>query len=211
MTRKYEQHLRAESAQQTRQRILDALASCLREAPARPASIDQVARIAGVARPTIYLVFGSRAGLFGALAATLLERGRFGRMLEQSAHPDAREGLRRGIHATVEMYATERDLLRALISAGQLDADTVGGATKRMEQGRATGARSRAQRLADQHLLRPDVTIDDAASILYVLTSFDAFDLLYSGRNLTAARTADLLIASAEHSLCVPQVRSESA
>jgi AcrR family transcriptional regulator len=211
VTRKYEQHLRAESAQQTRQRILDALASCLREAPAQPVSIDQVARIAGVARPTIYLVFGSRDRLFGALAGELLERGGFGSMLEQSAHPDAREGLRRGIRATVEMYATERDLLRALISTGQLDADTVGGATKRMEQGRAIGARSRAQRLADQHLLRSDITIEDAASILYTLTSFDAFDLLYTGRELTVERVADLLVASVERSLCVPKVQSESA
>lgn len=202
MARKYEQRLRAESAQETRQRILDALAKCLREAPAKPVGIDQVAQIAGVARTTVYLVFGSRAGLFVALAMQLLERGGFGRMLEQSAHPDAREGLRRGIRATVEMYATERDLLRALISRGQLDADTVGGATERMEQGRAIGARHRAQRLADQYLLRPDVTVDDAASILCVLTSFEAFDLLYSGRELTVERVADLLVASAERSLC---------
>src|SRR5258708_35360620 len=98
-TRKYEQRLRAEAAAETRRRILDALYQRLREAPSEPVSVDRVARMAGVARSTVYLIFGSRSGLFLALSGDVLERGGFERMLREAAHPHAREGLRPGILA----------------------------------------------------------------------------------------------------------------
>ena len=71
--RRYEQRLRAEAAEETRRRILDALYDRLREAPADPVSVDEVARIARVARSTVYLVFGSRSGLFDALTEHLFQ------------------------------------------------------------------------------------------------------------------------------------------
>ena len=134
---KYEQRLRADAAAETRRRILDAVYQRLREAPSEPVSIDRIARMARVARPTVYLVFGSRAGLFEAVGADLQERGRFGRMLQAAAHPDAREALRGGICGAVKMYAAHRDVLRVLSSMALLDAAAVGGAIQRMEQGRA--------------------------------------------------------------------------
>ena len=75
----YNQRLRAESAAETRQRILDAVAERMRTAPTEPVSIDQVARLAKVARSTIYVVFGSRVGLFEAFAEDLLAAHRPGR------------------------------------------------------------------------------------------------------------------------------------
>ena len=71
MTRRYEQRLRAESVAATRRRILDAAHSLLRQAPAKPVSVDEVARNAAVVRSTVYTTFESRAGLFDALAAEL--------------------------------------------------------------------------------------------------------------------------------------------
>jgi hypothetical protein len=37
-----------------------------------------------------------------------------------------------------------------------------------------------------------------------VITSFDAFDLLYTGRNLPVDEIARLLVATAEHAVCRP-------
>jgi AcrR family transcriptional regulator len=201
-TRKYEQRLRADAAAQTRCRILDAVYQWLREAPSEPASIDRIARMARVARPTVYQVFGSRAGLFEAVGADLHERGGFSRMLQAAAHPDAREALCGGIRGVVEMYAAHRDVLRVLSSMALLDAAAVGGAIQRMEQGRAGGMARLAQRLADQQALRADVTAGQAADLLWLLTSFDSFDLLYTGRDLSSEETATTLIATAERSLC---------
>ncbi|MEU9885999.1 TetR/AcrR family transcriptional regulator [Sphaerisporangium sp. NPDC051011] len=201
-TRKYEQRLRAETAQETRRRILDAVYERLREAPSESVSIDRIARMARVARPTVYLVFGSRAGLFDAVGADLLERGGFDRMLQASAHSDARQGLRGGIRGIVEMYAAHRDVLRVLASMALLDAAAVGGAVRRMEQGRAAGMAHLARRLAEQEALRPDVTLEQATDVLWLLTGFDSFDLLYTGRSLPIEETATTLITTAERGLC---------
>ncbi|WP_188194176.1 TetR/AcrR family transcriptional regulator [Nonomuraea sp. SYSU D8015] len=200
-TRRYEQRLRAEAAQETRRRILDAVYQRLREAPSEPVSIDRIARMARVARPTVYLVFGSRAGLFDAVGADLLQRGGFDRMLQASAHPNAREALRGAIHAIVEMYAAHRDVWRVLQSMALLDAAAVGGAVQRMEQGRAAGMAELARHLDEQEALRPDVTLDQATDLLWLLTSFDSFDLLYTGRTLPLDQTATTLITTAERSL----------
>ncbi|MDX6328854.1 MAG: hypothetical protein QOI83_1237 [Streptomycetaceae bacterium] len=201
-TRKYEQRLRAEAAEDTRRRILDAVYERLREAPSEPVSIDRIAQMARVARATVYVVFGSRAGLFEAVGADLLQRGGFERILQAAAHPDAREGLRDEIRGIVEMYASHRDVLRVLSSMALLDAAAVGGAIQRMEEGRSSGMDHRVQRLADQGMLRPDVTADQAADLLWLLTSFDSFDLLYTGRGLSVGRVAKTLIMTAERSLC---------
>jgi AcrR family transcriptional regulator len=200
--RRYEQRLRAQTAEETRRRILDAVEERLREAPSQPISLDEVARRAGVARSTIYLVFGSRAGLFDALAVDLFERAGFDRVVAAVAHPDAREHLRGGIRGGVQVFARFRDVLRALFSMAMLDEEAVGGAVRRMEQGRAAGMARLAQRLAEQGILRPDVTVDEAADLLWLLTSFDAFDLLYTGRDMSVDDVADALIATAERSLC---------
>jgi hypothetical protein len=59
-----------------------------------------------------------------------------------------------------------------------------------------------AQRLADQDVLRPDVRVGEAANLLWLLTSFDAFDLLYTGRGMSVDDVAAALITTAERSLC---------
>ena len=74
MARAYEQTARAESAADTRRRIIDAVIDRLRKAPAERISVDAVARKAGVARSTVYLIFGSRAGLFDAVALEVYDR-----------------------------------------------------------------------------------------------------------------------------------------
>ncbi|HWT22227.1 MAG TPA: TetR/AcrR family transcriptional regulator [Solirubrobacteraceae bacterium] len=199
--RRYEQRLRAEAAEATRRRILDAVYTRLREAPSRPVSVDTVARMAGVARSTVYLVFGSRAGLFDALGDDLLKRAPYRRLVEATGLPDARESLRQGLRAATEMFAEDRDVARALYSMAALDAEAVGGAIERSEAERSRGMARVARRLAEQGFLRDDVTAQEAADVLWVLTSFDGFDLLYTGRGLGVEQVARTLTDAAERSL----------
>jgi AcrR family transcriptional regulator len=202
VTRRYQQRRRAEAAVQMRRRILDAVYEQLRAAPAEPISIDRIARAAEVARSTVYVAFGSRVGLFDALGEDLLKRAGFERMLRQSRQPDARESLRAGIHELAAMYAAERDVIRALVSMAQLDAEVFSGAIRRLEERRAHGMAELAGRLADYDQLRRDLDPEAAADALWLLTSFDAFDLLHTGRRLSTRRVADTLIAMAERAVC---------
>jgi AcrR family transcriptional regulator len=199
--RKYEQRLRAESADATRRHILDALERRLQEAPTQPISIEEVATSAGVARSTVYLIFGSRAGLFDALATDLWERAGLARLTEVVAHADAREHLRGGLRAGVAIFAAMRDAANALFSMSSLDPESVGGAMNRLEVRRWGGMLHLARRLAEQDVLRSDLTIEDAANVLWVLASFGSFDALYSGRGMSADEVADLLIDMAERAL----------
>ena len=159
MVRKYEQQIRAETAEETRRRILDAVAQRLRDAPAEPLSLDEVAKLARVARSTIYLIFGSRAGLFEAFTEDLLARTGRGDLTKAVAHEDARRHMRDGIAAACRMYAQDLPVYRVLFSMNHVDPASVGGAVERMEKNRAGGMAYLARRLAEDSVLRDDVTV----------------------------------------------------
>jgi hypothetical protein len=70
-----------------------------------------------------------------------------------------------------------------------------------VERGRAEGQGWLARRLAEEGHLHPDVTVEQAADILWVITSFETFDQLYTGRGLSEKETAARLVMMAERSL----------
>ncbi len=72
-TRTYESPLRAEQAQATRERILDALVKAMADGLAT-LSVAAVAREAGVSAQTVYRHFGSKAGLLEALGPYIGEK-----------------------------------------------------------------------------------------------------------------------------------------
>ncbi|HYY20266.1 MAG TPA: TetR/AcrR family transcriptional regulator [Thermoleophilaceae bacterium] len=200
-TRPYEQRARAEEAERTRMRIIEAVFTRLREAPAERVAIDQVAHMAGVARSTVYAIFGSRSGLFDAVGRELAARSGYARLLDAKHQPDAREHLRAGFRAASEMLAANRDIYRALRSMAQLDEQAVGGVVRRMDEERGRGMARLAGRLAEQGVLREGLSVEDAEHVLWVLTSFESFDALYTGRGLSTDRAVELLVDTAERAL----------
>ena len=205
MPRTYQQRAPAARADETRQRILDALYRRLEEAPHEPPSIERVAEMAGVARSTVYVVFGSRSGLFEAFADYLHHRAGFELVVAALQAPTAREHLRQGVRAGCETYASVRDVTRAVFSLGSLDPDAFAGALPLMEEDRSRGMRHLARRLAKEGLLRPGLGVDEAADMLWLVTSFDAFDMLFTGRGLPWPAVADRLVAIAEAAVCIPE------
>ena len=203
-SRKYEQRLRAESAEETRRRILDAVYERMRSAPARPISLAAVARDAPVARSTVYAIFGSRAGLFDALAQEVADRGGYDSLLDAVRNPDVRVTMAEGMRASVRMYAADRDVFRVLFSMAELDAEAVGGAVGRIDDERRAGMARLARRLRRAGLLRDGVSVELAAHTLWVLTSFDAFDLLHTGRGLDPDAVCEVLLEMAAGSLLAP-------
>jgi AcrR family transcriptional regulator len=199
--RSYRQVLRADTAEKTRQGILDTLYDRLREAPSQPISIDEIARRARVARSTVYLAFGSRSGLFDALTDRLLRGAGYERIIEAVQHPDARETLRGGLEGGVSMYAAHHDVFRVLNAMAKLDPAGVGQALARSEEERSRGMASVAKRLEERNLLRAGVTVEHAANVIWILASFDAYDLLATGRGLDPKEITRTLTDMAERAL----------
>jgi AcrR family transcriptional regulator len=200
-TRRYEQRARAEEADRTRRRIVDAALERLRDAPAEPVSMERIASMAGVARSTVYAIFGSRAGLFDAVGVELRSRGGYDRLVQASHDEDARAALRGGIRAASEMLAASRDSYRTLHSMARLDPAAVGGSVHRWEEERARAMARIAAQLHEQGHLRDGISVQEADDILWVITSFESFDLLYSGRGLPLDTVVERLTETAERAL----------
>ncbi len=198
--RQYVQRRRAETSQQTRERILGAAGASLRSGPLGAVKVDDIAREAGVARSTIYVLFGSRTELFDALAVDLLERGGFENLSTMFRLPDARTALIESLRAGTAIYATEPELARSIHTLAATDPDAAA-ALRRFEHGRWPGMRNLARRLAAQGYLRHDLARDEAAQILWILTSFLTFDQLFRERELSVADVADRLTTMAERTL----------
>ena len=184
MARAYVQDARAEAAATKRLQVLDAAIDMLASEALPRVTLEAVARRAGAARSTVYVMFGSRAGLFDAVARRLLERIGFDRLVAAVAAPEPLEAVRLAMHESVRLYAEQRDAARALWSWADLDTDAAG-AFAVLDGGRASGTAHLVGRLAAAGKLRPGVRPDEAADVLYMLTSFDTFDQLFTERQLT--------------------------
>jgi|SRR6187455_2836028 AcrR family transcriptional regulator len=203
--RQYVQRVRAESADATRRRILDAARATLERGPSGALRVDEVARAAGVSRSTVYVLYGSRAGLFDALGRHLRLEAGFDELIREFRRPDALEAMRGSQRAAVRMYAKMPELARAMFTMAAVDPDAVA-AVRAIEDGRRPGQAEIARRLAEQGYLRNGVSVDEATDILTVITSFQAFDELFNGGGLPAGVVADRLVAMAERSICRPDV-----
>jgi AcrR family transcriptional regulator len=214
-SRKYEQVLRAEAAEETRRRILDAVGQCLREAPTEQPSLGRVAELAKVSRSTIYADFGSRSGLFDAFVVDLWQRTGLGELGRAVQAANARDHLREGIRAASRMKGQELAVYRVLHAMDRLDPESAGGAVRHMEADRRAGMQSLAEHLDTDGELGEGITVEEAVDALWVLTSFESLDLLVTGRGLTVDEAIGTLVAMAERAVCrtsgVAATRSQDA
>ncbi|HWJ54101.1 MAG TPA: TetR/AcrR family transcriptional regulator [Propionibacteriaceae bacterium] len=207
--RPYRQRLRAESSALTRQRIIEAARQVLTTQPFHGFNISEVADLARVVRSTIYTVFGSREGLLRAVAQDMSERGGWERMREAFRDPDAWQAVRRNLEEGTRMIASEHSVALAITVLAAVDPDAAVVAAE-MDEVRLRGVRSLARRLGEQGYLRPELSQEEAVDILWVLTSWNTFNQLYSGRELDQPSVADRLVTMARLTLCRPQTTTVS-
>lgn len=203
--RRYVQRARAAAAEETRRRIIAAARATLEVGPVGALSIPDVAKRAGVARSTIYVLFGSRAGLFAALAYHLRDEAGFERLITAYRQADALRAFRDAQRESSRVYSAMPDLARALFTLAAIDPDAVD-AVRALEDGRVPGMLDLARRLETQGYLREGITIAEAADLLTVVTSFQAFDQLFGVRGLPTETVADRLTALAERAICRPDL-----
>lgn len=200
MTRSYVQRARADAAERTRRRILDAAREAVLADGRVEFSVGEIAAAAGVARSTVYASFESRAGLIAALTADTLERAGLALVVGEYRRADAVAAVEGSFRASCRMYAAEHRAFARLLVLGAVDPDAAG-PLARSQADRADGMANLAGRLAEQGRLRAGVSVERAADVLWLLTGFPSFDELFSGRGLSADACADVLVDLARSAL----------
>ncbi|MFL6206987.1 MAG: TetR/AcrR family transcriptional regulator [Acidimicrobiales bacterium] len=198
--RSYVQTQRAEGAEEKRRHILRAARELLLTRTLPEVTLDAVAKEARAARSTVYLAFGSRSGLFEALAEQLLVDIGFDRLVAAVEHPDPVHAMRSSLVEAARLYASDHQVAGARWAGGALEPEAAG-AIRVLEHGRWEGMVHLARRLHDAGHLRSDTPVKEAAEALWVLTSFDAFDQLFTGRRMKPKVIAERLTSMAERAI----------
>jgi AcrR family transcriptional regulator len=190
--RQYRLGKRAESVEQTRERIIGATRELLALEGYPHASVDEVARLADVARATVYYQFGSKSGLIEAVVQDIQQRAGQGAVVDSVEVADPVEAIRQAFVMGSRFWAAERPLVHKLTGLAAVDAD-VRGVLTAVEQNRLPLLARLAQRLVGAQRLAPSYSTDQALHVLWMLSSFEAFDQLFTGRGLPVEDVARLL------------------
>jgi len=194
--RRYTMSARAEAVAQTRQQIIEAAAARIR-ASAAPLTLLDVAARAGVSRATLYRHFASVTALLDAVAADLLARARFDRLLAALEDPDPVQALRDVVVAGTGIWAADTTLVRNLLAVASAQPEAVP-VIAQLERGRLAAIERLADRLHRAGRLRNGLTRAQAVDLLLVITAFTAWDELRTARHRPAA-AATAIIAGLAH------------
>jgi AcrR family transcriptional regulator len=188
--RPYRMERRQESAAENRLRIISAARDLLasRKHSAR-FSVEAVARRAGVARMTVYHQFGSLGGLLEGLCDSLAIAGGMNHLADAFRRPDALDALDYFIAVFIAFWESDREVIRGLGALAVLDPELAAVLEERYRW-RRRGVKAILGRLAKQTGRPKPKEMDEAADLLYMLTSFATYDTLAARRRGTAQVTA---------------------
>lgn len=129
------------------------------------ASLEGVARRAGVGIGTLYRHFPTREDLFQAVYRREVEH-LIDLASELSKSDDGIEALRAWLHANVELVATKRGLLGAMSVVLTEDSKAM---YSELSRGLTNAVDGLVQRAISDKSLRPDITADDLLQTMYAL------------------------------------------
>jgi AcrR family transcriptional regulator len=197
--RRYDSALRREQARQTRTRMLDAAERLFAERGYASSTIETIASNAGVAIDTVYATFGSKRGLLSALMdlrvggddqpVELLDRAGPQAVRRE---PDQKRQIARfaeDVSAISERARPVDDIIRG---AAAVDAE-IAAYRGRLQKTRFENMRRFVSWLAANGPLRAGVSEDDAAAIVWSLTSPEMHRLLRVERAWTPDRYSEWL------------------
>jgi AcrR family transcriptional regulator len=180
--RPYRSSARESAAAETRLRIIEAARAILSAEGTVAFTVDRIAEVADVARMTVYNQFGSKRGLVEALSDDLAARGGIARLPEAFQAADAMSGLEIVIQVFLGFWERERQVLRRLRAVIALDPEL---SQSNRDERRRQALTAVLRRLSDQTGRPAPGEIETAADLLLVLTSFEAYEDLSTGRDPT--------------------------
>lgn len=188
--RRYDSSGRRERARQTRGQILDAAQELFLTDGYAATTVAAIAASAHVSVETIYKSFGGKPGLVQAI----VEKGLAGEgpipTEQRSDHirdtePDPRRILTAWGTFTAEIGPRTAPILTLARDAAASDPE-VAATLEQLSAARHQRMTLNARRLADAGHLRPGITFDEAADILWTYSSPELYDLLVRQRGWQA-------------------------
>jgi AcrR family transcriptional regulator len=173
--RPYRQKKRAETALETRRKVVAAARELLLKDDLGGTSLDAIATRAGVGRSTIYQQFESKRGLLQAVELDVSERAGVENLLQVLSQADALASLRAAFEIGCGVWQLERDLFRKLFGLANVDAE-LSDVMRSKDQKRLELVRILVDKLGEQRCLRAGLSRARACQVLWLLTSFQSFD-----------------------------------
>lgn len=167
---------RQAATQATRARIVEAARKLLADPSAPAVSMDAVAERADVARMTVYYQFRSKGKLLEALFDDFGARANMSDLRKAFREPDPVRSLALLVEQFCQLWKAEGALLRRLTAMAALDP----------EVDRALRERGSWRRDALREIVgrahRDGTAASEVVDAIYVLTSFEAYDMLAATR-----------------------------
>lgn len=177
-TRAYGSPLRAQQAEETRERILDSTVRVMARGVAS-LSIPDVAREADVSVPTVYRHFGTKGDLVAAVYPHVVRRAG----LDQQVPPRSLDMLRGRVRSYLDHLDSFDDLARAAMASP---------ASQEVRSVNMTDRLAKFRALADSVVPRlSEVDRDRIARLLVVLTTSSALRMWRDQLGLSADEVAD--------------------
>jgi TetR/AcrR family transcriptional regulator, regulator of autoinduction and epiphytic fitness len=204
ITRRYHSPRREQQAEGTRQTIMQSARKLFAQRGYQATTIQAIAQDAGVAVPTLYVAFGSKAAILSALVKSAGAdediRAMARAVFEES---DPRRQLFLAARVVRSIQERDADIIELLWQAGGGDPDLFAVWHQSHQQqlnrmGELVGA------IAEKGALKPGLTIESAIDILWTLGSPEVYRLLVRERGWTPQRYEDWLGETATTLLCTP-------
>jgi AcrR family transcriptional regulator len=193
--RKYHSTIRQEHAEQTRCRIRDAARKLFSQRGFTGTTVRSIAEVAGVAEQTVYATFGSKSTIFAALLDSIEEEAGIEELNERLAN-SADDPIRQ-LGMIVSFDRRIFELADGLYDSALLPGSAAPEMIELSLGGRARNRGGKAalvEALAAKGLLRPGLTVGDAADIAATLSSHEVYRLLVVDSGWSADRFEDWLI-----------------
>ena len=190
--RPYRLGKRAADVEDTRDRVIQAARELFSEEGFLGASLEDVAKRAGVSRATVYYQFESKYGLLDGMIVNATQIQKAAPLDRARKHPNALKGLRTYLVEICKFWMGDLALFRNVYGLASVDPEA-GKLFDGYDNRRRELLVWLVKRLADQGHLRPGMTQQRATDVLWLLSSFRSFDQLHTRARLSAKQAASLL------------------
>lgn len=190
---------------QSAERVLDAADALVREDAFHLATMEEIARKAGVSRATVFTRFGSKLGVLEALNRRCEDGPEMAALRAALRREDPVDGLDATIAATCVLWENQGALLEQLKAIVVLEpgASTLIAAQRDDQRAALTQL---VAALARAPGLRPGTTKPRAVATLHMLTSLESYRELRRDGRLSQAQARETITALARTLLRGPEI-----